>query len=102
MIAENETFDDLTITLDGSTFKGCSFNRCTLVYSGSLPVVLNDCKFNGCKYNFAGGASLTVGFMSLLYQFGGGGRDLIEATFDSIRKGTATGRREAAGGTGNN
>jgi hypothetical protein len=91
VIAKEQTFDDLMIILDGSTFKGCTFNRCTLVYSGSLPVVLQECKFSGCNYRFAGAASMTIGFMSHLYQFGGGGQDLIEATFDAIRKGSAAG-----------
>jgi hypothetical protein len=83
MIAQKQTFKDLTISLDGSTFVGCTFNHCKLIYSGMLPVTLEDNVFNNCSWDFSGAARNTVGFMSALYM--GGGKELIEATIDNIR-----------------
>lgn len=94
MIAHNKKFHDTTVVLDGSTFAGCTFDRCMLIFSGLLPVHLEGCGFNECKWSFSGPAANTVGFMSAVHAMGGGATQLIEQTFENIRK-QATGQRRA-------
>jgi hypothetical protein len=90
MIARNQTFENLAISLDGGSFYGCTFNKCRLQFSGLLPVHLEGGnKFENCKWEFAGPASTTIGLMSALYK--AGARDLIEATLRVIRGEETTG-----------
>lgn len=92
MIAHHKKFSDIRVVLDGSTFVGCTFERCVLIYSGALPTSLNNNKFSDCSWEFDGAAQNTLGFMAALYS--GGGRELIEKTFENIRN-NATGQRRA-------
>ena len=85
MIAEGQTFKNIQVQLDGSTFRGCTFEACILLFSGLMPVSLDNNSFNDCRWEFTGSAALAVGFMTALYA--GGGRDIIERTFQSIRAG---------------
>ena len=83
MIAKEQTFENLTIQLDGSTFINCTFKTCELVYSGLLTVTLNGCAFDNVRWRFTGPAGDTVQFMKALYE--GGAAELIENTFRTIR-----------------
>lgn len=83
MIASNQTFADKTVYLDGSSFYDCVFERCDLVFSGVLPATLSNPRFVDCRWQVVGPAQTTVGFLSALYR--AGAKDLIEATFDTIR-----------------
>jgi hypothetical protein len=95
VIAHNKKFHDAKISLDGCTFAGCTFERCTFVFSGLLPVDLEGNTIAGdCKWEFAGPAANTIGFMTAIYAQGGGAAQLIEHTFENIRK-NATGQRRA-------
>jgi hypothetical protein len=89
MIGRNQTFENITISLDGGSFYGCTFSRCRLQFSGLLPVVLEGGTFNECIWEFLGTASNTVAFMTALYK--AGARDLIEGTFRTIRGEQTTG-----------
>jgi hypothetical protein len=91
MIANSQAFRDIQICLDGGTFTNCTFERCTLIYSGAIPVQLNGNDFHNCKWRFAGAAANTVSFMRALY--GGGAKDLVENMFESIRKRPISQRR---------
>ena len=82
MIAKDQTFSGMTICLDGGTFVNCRFERCTIVISGQLPIVLDNPRFLDCQWSFIGPASTTVSFMSAMYR--AGAKDLIEATCNSI------------------
>jgi hypothetical protein len=87
MIAIKQTFRDIPVNLDGGTFVNCRFERCELIYSGTMPVTLNGCEFPDCAWRFLGPALATMQFMRGLYHgAGSGGKALIEQTFDSIRK----------------
>lgn len=92
MIAQREKFRNTTVFLDGSTFVGCSFERCIFVFSALMPTHLDGCTFEDCQWQFAGPAANTVGFMTAMYSQGGGAAKLIEGTFDNIRR-NATGQR---------
>jgi hypothetical protein len=89
MIIRNQTLENVRVSLDGGSFYGCVFVRCTLIYSGLLPVFfLEGCRFNDCNWEFNGPAMTTIQFMSAIYK--AGARDLIEGTFRSIRGEAAT------------
>ncbi len=75
MIAQNKTFKGRQVSLDGSAFDGCTFDKCHLVFSGYIPVSLENCNFNNCKWEFSGPALNTVRFMTALHA--GGATDLI-------------------------
>ena len=83
MIAEETVFEGKTIALDGGSFYACEFKSCTLIFSGLLPVVMDGCSFDNCKWQFSGPAQQTTAFMGSLYA--GGAKDLIENLFREIR-----------------
>ena len=84
MIANGQTFTNLRISLDGSVFKGCKFEGCVLVFSGILPISLENNSFDpACRWEFRGPARETLMFMHALYR--AGGKDLIEGLFNGIR-----------------
>ncbi len=83
MIGRNQKYKELTISVDGSSFYGCTFDSCTLVFSGLLPIVLEGNKFKDCKWQFSGPAKATLDFMAAIYAAGSG--DVIERTFEVIR-----------------
>lgn len=92
MIAENETFTEKKIQLDGSNFSRCTFNRCTLVFSGLMPANLDDCKFFDCTWAMAGSALSALQFLQGLYTIDGGA-EVVEKTFDNIRGGAPVGTK---------
>src|SRR5215467_11516087 len=68
MIARDQTFEDITVCLDGSSFYGCTFRRCKLQLSALLPNFLVGCNFDNCTWEFGGPAANTVAFMTALYR----------------------------------
>jgi len=76
------------VLLDGKHFMGCKFNGSTMEFGATAPVGMIRCGFTDVKWEFTGAASLTINFMTGLYRGAGeGGRELVENTFASIRKG---------------
>lgn len=84
-LAFKQKFKNSTIHLDSSTFEYCTFENCTLVYSGLMQPTLMGNDFAECKWEFAGSAANTINFLTVFYQ--AGGQDIVEATLDNIRKG---------------
>ena len=83
-----QTFLDQTIDLDFQKFEDCQFENCKLVYRGFGPVGMGGCSFKNVEWVFADAARNTVSFMTGLYSGAGeGGRELIEGTFENIRRG---------------
>jgi len=78
------TFQRVTVPLDGRRFINCVFIESTLVFSAKAPVSLQGCIFNNVKWVLDGPASLTVSFLTALYH--GGGRELVENTFEAIKR----------------
>jgi hypothetical protein len=77
MIVRDQTIENAKLSLDGGSFYGCVFRGCTLMFSGLLPVVLDNCQFqNNCRWEFNGPAMNTIQFLSAIYQ--GGARELVE------------------------
>lgn len=84
MIALNQKYEDLTITLDGGTFHGCSFVRCRLQFSGLALPDLERNSFEQCEWDFVGPARDTLAFLQVLYH-DQGGTDLVEKIFGLVR-----------------
>lgn len=82
---KDRNFFEKTVMLDGSSFTGCAFARCTLNYSGGEIPALSGCRFDDCAWQFGGEAANTIAFLSGMYQ--GGFDRLIESTFHEIRRG---------------
>jgi hypothetical protein len=90
MIARDQTFTKMRITLDGCSFYNCTFDECVLVYCASMPVVLENCQYTGgCRWELDRAAKDTLQFMSAMYR--GGAGKVIENTFDLIRGGPQRG-----------
>lgn len=85
---ENQSFSKLDIHMDFNEFVNCRFNDCTLVYHGYGLIGMSGCSFSNVHWSFADAAANTISFMTGLYSGAGeGGRNLIEQTFENIRKG---------------
>jgi hypothetical protein len=84
MIARNQTFSNITVYLDGSSFYDCIFEKCVVVFSGVLPAHLHIPRFVTCQWQAGGPAYTTINFLTALYK--AGAKDLIEATFEKIRE----------------
>ena len=85
---ERENFTNRTIHLDGNAYVDCIFRGCRIVYGGTNPVVLGNNVYDDCTWGFTGPAWSTIEFMTKLHQMGGVAQQLVEATFESIRRGT--------------
>lgn len=59
---EHQTFEDATIFLDDKYFIGCSFERCTLIYTGG-DFTFQDCKIGVNVLRFEGAAIRMAKFM---------------------------------------
>ena len=89
MTAEKQRFTDKRIFLDGASFYGCRFERCTFIFSGVNPCALEGCAFGpGCQWEMEGPAKNTLEFLTALYR--GGAKEMIDATIDAVRQGRPT------------
>ena|SRR4028118_786046 len=82
------TFANEEVRVDGSHFTNCRFENCTLIYGGGPLPSLEHCGFYDSQWSFADAAMNTLHFLSAMYHgFGEGGQQLIEHTFENIRRG---------------
>ena len=82
------TYTRVVVSLDGQHFEKCTFDHCTLQFSGTANVGLVDCTFTNCNWSFVGPAVTTLDFLSALYNgLGPSGKQLVEDTFENIRSG---------------
>jgi len=87
---EGKTFTNTKIELDGQQFFNCTFEQCVMSYGGGGPPTLHGCTLGGCRWVFIGASDRTLQFMQAMYS--GGFQDVVESTFEAIRKGSlATG-----------
>lgn len=86
MKVTNTTFRGEEVLLDGNEFEGCVFESCVIVYGGGAEVTLANNTFDQCDWRFVDAAERTLRMLHALYH--GGGKELIEATFENIRRGT--------------
>ncbi len=85
MQEHDRLFERCEVQLDGNQYVDCTFRTCSLVYRGGEMPVLVRCHLYGCRLRFTDAAARTVDFATELYH--GGCQELVEATFDSIRRG---------------
>ncbi|MBB4096829.1 hypothetical protein [Sphingomonas kyeonggiensis] len=64
---DNQTFEGVEVTLDGNSYRNCSFNNVTLIYSGG-PVDMTDCRMDRFQIRFGG--DLAQGLHTLYQLFG--------------------------------
>ncbi len=83
MFVTGKKFRDVTLQLDGNSFKGCTFTNCQLVFSAITSVGFDECDFKDVSWSFQGPASNAVAFMRVLYA--AGLVELAENIFRHIR-----------------
>ena len=83
---QGATFTNETVVLDGNEYLNCTFNNCDIIFGATAGVTLNGISFNDCRWTFTGPAGTTINFLTALYQ--AGVSDMIEQTFDNIRRGS--------------
>ena len=88
---KNQVFEDQRVELSGSRFHGCTFRNCELIYRGEPSPTFTDNEFIDSKFVFKDAAIRTLYFLSNIYHAGAGGEEIIEQTFDDIRKGAIHG-----------
>ena len=88
-----KTFADTTVRLDGNQFQNCTFRNCTIEFGGiAAGTALENCSFVECQWSFVDAAADTIRFMEHIYaNFGPEGKEMIERTFESIRRGAEHG-----------
>jgi len=80
-------FREVALTLDGSSYDRCTFDRCVLTYYGLGLVNISGCTFNACQFKLDGPAANTMALLTSVYQIGFGGAGLVESFFAAIRSG---------------
>ena len=80
---EGETITG-TAHLDDSEFIDCTFDGCTLVYSGGKAPSITGCRFKSFKFEFREHAANTVAFMKLMASPKSGLQRVIRDTFPAL------------------
>lgn len=82
-----EQLADQRVVLDEDEFLECTFTRCQIVYRGGERAYLVRCRFAECSFEFEGAAGRTLLFLRNMYRsMGPAGAQLVERTFDEIRR----------------
>lgn len=64
---EGKTFEGETVSLDGNTYRDCTFNKVLFQYAGG-PVEMSECALNNFSFQFGG--DLAQGLFTLFQLFG--------------------------------
>jgi hypothetical protein len=87
MEVTGQTFSSATEVVDGNRYVECRFDNCTMIYRGGEIPHITGCQFDGCNWRFEDAAERTLLFMWQVYHgMGAGGRELIEAVLDQLRR----------------
>jgi hypothetical protein len=76
-------FVDETVSLDGTEFIDCVFERCELTYSGRAPFLFENTPLNGCNIAFEGPARRTMEALATMHRFGM--HAFVEQMFERVR-----------------
>lgn len=79
-----QTFNGVTVNMDGNAFDRCQFANCTLVYSGGEIPSMQNCSLDGCRWNFTDAAQRTLQFLHALYN-DPAAKPLVEQIFEAVR-----------------
>src|SRR2546427_8789015 len=83
----DSTFKQGRVELDGNEFIRCHFIETTLVFSAHASFSMTNCLLDNVTWVFDGAALRTLACLTALYHEGGeSGKQLIEQTFEKIRK----------------
>ncbi len=83
----NNTYKNVTVKLDLNEFIDCTFENCTMEYEGKGQISMIGCSFKNVNWIFSGAAQNTLQFMHSIYHgMGDGGKEIIEKTFENIKK----------------
>ena len=86
-VFHNSVFENSRVILDANSFTECKFKNCVLTYGGGRPPTLVRCNLVDCRFEFVGTAGTTLSLIAALYHgLGEGGKALVEATFENIRR----------------
>ena len=86
-VYQSNAFSGETIDLDGSAFRQCSFEDCSLRFSAAGPTELNGCTFTRSHLVADGAASMTLSYLRGFYQgLGEWGRNTVDGIFEAIRR----------------
>lgn len=84
---QSRVFKNQNIELDSNEFINCKFEDCRMIYGAKGLVTLKGCDFINVKWVFTDAAGDTIQFLTDLYHRGM--QQIVEQTFENIRKGTA-------------
>jgi hypothetical protein len=84
---QTRAFKNQDVQLDSNEYINCKFEDCKMIYGAKGLVTLKGCDFINVRWVFTDAASDTLQFLTHLYH--GGGRQIVEQTFENIRTGTA-------------
>ncbi len=83
MFVKGKEFRGQRVRLDGKVFEGCTFDRCTMVYSGTQETVIAGGSVESCQWHFEGPALNVFRFLVMVER--SGGRDLVQELFQEVR-----------------
>lgn len=87
-VISKKSFIGENVELDNHHYKSCQFSNCNMVFKGKGRVALEQCEFSDVRWHFTDYAGHSIGFLAAMYTgFGDGGKQLVESTFENIRKG---------------
>lgn len=74
------------IELDNASFEECRFEKCALVFSGTAPVNMVACSFQGTSWRFEGAAATTLSFLRGMYTgMGEHGRQMVQLALEDTQ-----------------
>jgi len=86
----DETFNRQTINIDGNSYARCTFNECTLIYSGGNPPQFDACKIVNVVWRFADSAKRAVNFLRDIASVTAKGQAVFDNRMDIIKSGPRT------------
>ncbi len=92
MFYQDKTFTGERVELQGNAFHGCTFKDCELVYRGEPSPNFQDNNLIDSVFVFTDAAICTLYFLANIYHAGRGGQEVVERTFEDIRRGAIHGR----------
>jgi hypothetical protein len=83
---KGQTFEGEEIQLDFNEFVDCRFVDCRFVFYGYGTGTMSGNTLERCSLAFDGPARITMQFVREVYHGMQGGRELVEAMFDAVRR----------------
>lgn len=75
--SERQEISGSRVHIDGEDLTNMDFTDCLIVYSGGLPPIIKNTGFQGCAWEFQGGAGHTLKMLSNIMKTGETGRQFV-------------------------